>query len=221
MAKTDERIQADVLAQIQWNNRVDASDVKVTADEGRVILTGTVLSRAAWHAALASAQAVRGVREVENRLIVRYPSGRAMDDAQVRENAESLLAWDAALDASRIDVSVLSGIATLTGTVDSYWQKNRAEELLTNLTGIVDVSNKLETKPEKALEGTTVADAVRAALRRNVLVDEAEIDVEVDAGNVVLSGTVESVPARRAAMEAALFTEGVANVEDRLRVEPS
>ena len=66
---------------------------------------------------------------------------------------------------------------------------------------------------------------MRAALRRNPVVDAAAVNVIVDNGEVILSGEVDAWRERRAAEVAAASVAGVVELDDRLvvrhRLEPT
>ena len=49
-------------------------------------------------------------------------------DADIREDIESELAWSPFVDANEVTVSVENGVATLTGTVDTWAEYNAARE---------------------------------------------------------------------------------------------
>jgi osmotically-inducible protein OsmY len=78
--RTDERIKEDINDRLtdEWN--IDASDIDVTVNSGEVILTGFVRDRFQKRRAEDVAEAVRGVRHVENRIRV--------DATQSKNNAE-------------------------------------------------------------------------------------------------------------------------------------
>ena len=64
-------------------------------------------------------------------------------DERVKSDVEDMLTEDSWLDASDIQVSVQSGVVTLTGTVDSREAKRRAEDLADQVSGVRDVLNNL------------------------------------------------------------------------------
>jgi len=71
--RTDERIREDVCDRLMGYDRLDCSDIEVTAENGEVTLSGTVASRWAKHAAEDIAADVLGVKDVHNRLRVQSP----------------------------------------------------------------------------------------------------------------------------------------------------
>jgi osmotically-inducible protein OsmY len=68
---------------------------------------------------------------------------RDYDDERIRENLNNRLADDTDLDASDIEIGVNNGVVTLRGSVDSLWDKRRAEDIVKSAPGVRGVNNKL------------------------------------------------------------------------------
>ena len=68
---------------------------------------------------------------------------RDYDDKRIRKNVTDRLADDTDLDASDIEVGVDDGAVTLSGSVDSLWDKRRAEDIAKSVFGVRGVINKL------------------------------------------------------------------------------
>jgi osmotically-inducible protein OsmY len=66
--RTDDRIREDVCELLTQDPDVDASEITVEVQDGQVILTGTVDSRAAKWLAEDVAETVSGVKNVVNKL---------------------------------------------------------------------------------------------------------------------------------------------------------
>jgi osmotically-inducible protein OsmY len=69
--RRDERITEDINDRLTYDPYVDSSDVDVSVHSGDVILSGTVDARTSKHRIEDICESVSGVRNVENRLIVR------------------------------------------------------------------------------------------------------------------------------------------------------
>ena len=69
--RTDAQIQADVLAELKWEPRVQPNEIGVAVKDGVVTLTGTVDSYSKRYAAEQAAHRVRGVKAVANDIDVR------------------------------------------------------------------------------------------------------------------------------------------------------
>ena len=68
---------------------------------------------------------------------------RDYDDERIRKNVTDRMVDDTDLDASDIGVVVDDGAVTLSGSVDSLWDKRRAEDIAKSVCGVRGVNNKL------------------------------------------------------------------------------
>lgn len=220
-ARLDEDIKREVVEQLYWDARVDASKVEVRVDGGRVRLSGALPSQLARRAALLDAWDVAGVEHVEDAMSVIYPGGRdELTDDLLRENVLTALGWSPDLEGDTLDAQVLGGRVTLMGMVNAFWKKALAEEIVKGLRGVLDVANQLAVVPLHDMLDRTIAESVEAALARNALLDASGVTVEVHDGVVTLSGMADSPAAARLAYLAATYTPGVINVHNRLVVRP-
>ena len=81
--RTDTQIQADVLAELQWEPRVQPNEIGVAVKNGVVTLTGFVDSYTKRWAAETAAQRVRGVKAVANDIEVRLSSDNKKTDTDL------------------------------------------------------------------------------------------------------------------------------------------
>jgi len=218
----DERITADVVEQLVWDDRVDASTIAVTVDGGVVTLEGEVPTHTARWAAEECARLVTGVTSVNNALSVDVGTGSsqspALSDAEILLEAERALATSAALDGHSILLSVAAGWVTLDGSVNAYWKKTHAEQKVLDLRGVLGVTNKVAVVPTESVSDDVIAKGVMDAIERNAHVSLDDVEVSVVDGRVILDGVVPNGVAQVAAHNAARHTAGVQGVEDRLVV---
>jgi osmotically-inducible protein OsmY len=73
----------------------------------------------------------------------RGPKGYTRSDDRIREDINDRLTDDYALDASEIEVSVDGGDVVLSGTVDSRFDKRRAEDIAEMVSGVRNVENRV------------------------------------------------------------------------------
>ena len=71
--RSDERIRDEINERLTAHGLIDATDVECRVQDGAVMLTGFVDSRAAKRAAEDLAETVYGVRDVYNQLRIRSP----------------------------------------------------------------------------------------------------------------------------------------------------
>jgi osmotically-inducible protein OsmY len=216
---SDERIKKDVVDRLYWDNRVDASDVKVEVNDSKVTLTGTVPSYTARRAAITEALQVWGVQSIDAKLDVHYPTSVGLPtDEEIKDRIVNVIEWGSDVDAADVSVQVLEGLATLQGSVESCWQKQRAEELAAGVTGVRDIKNNLVVVPKKTSLDKAIADWILSALDRETYVDVDSVHVTVDKGSVHLEGTVPNRAGYVAAEESVKRTAGVTDVRNDLAI---
>jgi osmotically-inducible protein OsmY len=219
MKKTDSEIQQAVLTELQWDTRVEETDVGVEVDAGVVTLTGTVSSWAKKMAAQEAAHRVAGVLDVANDIQVKIPGSAGRTDTDIARSVRHALEWDVLVPEDRIRSTVSDGWVTLEGVVDYWNQRDDAENAICNLSGVRGVSNKIEITPSK-VDPTEVRKSIEDALERQAEREARRINIEVCEGRVTLSGSVHSWAEKEAVFGAAKGTPGVRSVEDRLEIKP-
>ena len=219
--RTDEAIKADVIDQMLWDDRIDASKISISVDDGEVILEGTVPSNLARWAATDAAEVVEGVRFVQNRLDLAQPTpsdATLPADAEIQSDVVRTLGMTPALDGQRVVPTVDSGWVTLDGSVDAYWKMVYAEDKVFDVRGVIGVTNKLTVVTTHRPDDEAIARDIVEALDRNENVRVDDIDVTVVDGRVMLDGVVPDTLTRSTAHGVAVRTRGVTEVDDRLVV---
>ncbi|HEX9800480.1 MAG TPA: BON domain-containing protein [Thermoanaerobaculia bacterium] len=147
--------------------------------------------------------------------------GEEASDAAITAKVKARLAADPDVKARRIDVDTLDGRVRLGGVVDSRTERAEAVRVASRTEGVLTVDNDLRvgdpTVGEK-LDDETLGVRVKAALIVEGSVKARDIDVDVVAGVVTLSGEVESREQKQKAAEIASRIEGVERVYNRLVV---
>jgi osmotically-inducible protein OsmY len=219
--KSDPQIQQDVLRELEWDPRVEATDVGVEVDHGVVTLTGTVSNWAKRHAAQEAAHQVAGVLDVANNIEVKVPNSPGVTDTDIARTVREALTWDVLVPDQRIRSTVAEGVVTLEGTVDFLSEREDAERAIRHLAGVRRVIDNISVLgPRVAATPATVREAIEAALARRAQREAHRIHVEVVGGQVTLSGRVRSWEEKRAVLGAAGYTGGVEVVDDRLTIDP-
>src|SRR4051812_38880320 len=131
---TDEGITSRIEEQLEGRWGDSSAKVEARTKEGAVILTGTVPTVAAREQAGEIAVNVRGVRSVENKIIVQ-PVARS--DEEIEKDVRATLAADPATSNARdVRVGVEDGVVTLSGRAWSWPLAELAAEAIGNIRGI-------------------------------------------------------------------------------------
>ncbi|MGD9031351.1 MAG: BON domain-containing protein [Desulfobacteraceae bacterium] len=126
---------------------VERHDISVSVINGTVHLYGTVDSLSERMAAEDLASRVKGVVEVENRVVVGHtvPDRGEKSDWEIKEDIESELSRDPFVDSDEVRVTVRDGVVTLTGTVYS-WTEHAAASANAYQGGALKVRNRLNVR---------------------------------------------------------------------------
>ena len=219
MTRPDAEILRDIQAQLMVDASIDADGLKVTVHDGVVHLTGVVTDYDAYQAAQKDAWIVRGVTGVVDQVRIEYPTDANMPtDSEIRNRVLNVLEWNPAIDAANIEVSVVNGEATLSGTVDAFWQKERAVNLAYTVAGVVRTNDNLEVALESRYADDQVRSDIIASFRRALFLDADRIDVAVRDGFVTLGGTVPDWHALRVAADLVCHLAGVRGIQSDITI---
>lgn len=142
-------------------------------------------------------------------------------DSQIQQDVLAELRWDPSIADAEIDVAVKSGVATLSGAMDSYAKKYAASRAAERVVGVKAIADELKVLLPGHLNrtDTELAHAVLNALNWDVEVPSDGISVRVDEGWVWIDGDVEW-PFQKAAAERAIrYLTGVRGVTNGLHSE--
>ena len=152
IAGSDEEVRDAIRDAFLYDPRVEVSQINIeVVTPGKVVdpvmvkfvtLTGTVDNLTAKWAAEEDARNTIGVSRVKNHLIV--TPGGGVSDSELMDSVEKALLADPDLGSFSFRLSILNGQVRLSGTVDSPSNKQRAEEIVAGVRGVVAVKNNLE-----------------------------------------------------------------------------
>jgi len=212
---SDHDVQALVREELEWTPDVDAAGVGVAVEDGVVTLSGEV--DALWEklAAANAARRVRGVSTVVNDLVVHRPAASATSEAATAKAVSRALRSSGDIPES-VQAELQDGTVTLTGRVGWDFERRAAERAMQHIRGVRHVVNLLSLAPHAVPADTE--ERIRAALDRDALLGGAAIEVSVDRGRVVLTGTVRSWAERSRAEHLAWRAPYVRSVDDFIDV---
>lgn len=142
--------------------------------------------------------------------------------SELQRDVQDELTWEPGLNVAEVGVSATDGVVTLTGHVDSYAEKLRAERAAKRVLGVHGVANDLVVKLPGASErdDTDIARAALDVLRWHTLIPEDRIQVVVKSGWVNLEGEVDWQYQRESAVKLVESLTGVRGVTNNVTVHP-
>jgi len=209
-AVKDENISNAIEAEYWTSPEVDANNVTVATNDGIVTLTGVVNNLLAKEHARMIAEGTVGVRAVVNQ--VKVLPGVSRTDDEVSQAVTQALLKDPATDSYEVNVSTKNGIVSLSGTVNSWQEKQLCSKVAKSVRGARGIENNIVVDFTLNRSDFEIKPEIEHRLANDVMVDDYLIDVEVKDGKAKLSGTVGSVAEKNRAISDA-WVGGVKKVD--------
>lgn len=137
--RSDEEIAVEILNVLKWNWEVPDSLIKVKVEDGWVTLEGDLHWNYQRQSVKKVVSNVEGVKGVTNYIKIKPET----NDEIEKKNIENALERNWAINDINIKVSVTGNKVTLNGKVESFYQKDEAERIAWNATGVSSVENNL------------------------------------------------------------------------------
>lgn len=214
--RSDASIRDAVLQELEWDPKINSSDIAVAVKDGVVTLSGFVSNYWELDAAEKATKRVYGVRGVANDLEVKLFWQRT--DPEIARHAVHALESHVSIPSDKIKVTVKNGRVLLEGTVDWEYQKKLAMAAVKKLRGVSGITNKIEVRPN--VSPAEVKSRIEEALRRSAELDARRITLEVEGSTVRLYGEVRSWAEKEEAERAAWTAPGTTKVENHIIVSP-
>ena len=230
MLQSDNEIKKAVEDTFSYDPRLLPGNIEVMVNNGTVSLTGSVTNLLAKNAAEDDARNTVGVLRVNNWVKVQplaYVLGGkelgsvniAFTDEDILEKVNQALEKSRYVTEDQVHASVFLGRVYLTGTVESFFEKDKAEEIEKKKKGVIDVKNNIVVYlglPES--EDWEILQDIQDELFWSPFVDENQVSVSVKDGTAYLSGEVDTVLERTKAVENA-YEGGAKTVINYLTVK--
>ena len=217
LIKDDEAIEQTILDAWLLDPRIEIFDPSVNVKNGTASLRGSVSTLQAKMSAEQDAKNTIGVFRVKNFLKVRPTEPRT--DQEIADDIRAAITRDPFLERMGLSVSVFSGVAYLTGAVDNTFQKTHAENLVSQMPGVVEVLNRLRVPSiHQDKDDREILEDIQDELWWSPFIDSEKIHVNVEDGLVTLTGTVNSWREKQIAGENAREGGAIA-VKNKLAVK--
>lgn len=215
--KSNEDLQKNVVAAINWEPLLQAAEIGVMAIDGVVTLTGSVNTYAKKAEAEQAARNVTGVKTVVENIHVVCDASEKRTDAQIIMAIVSAFKWHWDIPTEKISVIVENGWVFLTGELEWNYQKEAAKTAISNLIGITGITNNISiTNSSKDI--IELKD-IEMAIERNGTINNKDITIDIFDSVVTLRGHVDSWHQKSEAGRIAWNAPGVKQVQNDLYVD--
>lgn len=180
-AENDARIESGFKQTWVYNAYLKDGDINIDSEAGVVTLTGTVKNASEKPMAQHVAEALPGVRSVDNRLLVSGDPIPEDSDAWIRSKVKAMLLFHRNVSASKTEVDVVNGIVTLRGEASNSAQKDLTAEYAKDVQGVKDVTNEMTVAAAPVAPDASVTTTTTETTLDSVtdLIDDASITAQV------------------------------------------
>lgn len=142
-------------------------------------------------------------------------------DTILQQKVQDALHWDSLLKHSEIGVSAEDGIVTLTGFVDSYAKKLKAESIVKDIKGVLALVEKIEVKfgVEGAVTDVEIANQVVNAIKWNWEIPNDVIKVQVENNWVTLEGALQWNYQRETVKNLVNNVSGIRGINNKMTIK--
>lgn len=145
-------------------------------------------------------------------------AGEHIDDSWIHTKVKGAMVGHGS---SGVNVEVYDGVVQLAGFLTGKGNKQNLINAASGVTGVKSVSDKLQVVEGDRSAGRVIDDNTVTARVKASLIDVklAGVNVEVNRGNVLLSGFVDSDDVRQKAIKTAKAQDGVVDVIDGMDIK--
>ncbi len=213
---TDQENAEAIRMVLDYDSRVSPFKIHVAVSNGSVTLQAQVPFLSIKREAEKDANYTVGVLSGHNQLTVQGAS--SLTDQKIRTRIQALFSRHPVLEKFSFHVSVRKGTIVLGGTVNSMYERNLAEHVVSKIRGVESIHNHIvfSTKEEEKTDWEIQLD-IENQIWWSTSLSEQDIVATVQDGKAILTGSVEYDLQRLIAEQQALEA-GASVVMNRLRV---
>ncbi len=141
--KSNVELKINVLNALKSNEFLLDECIGVSANDGLIVLTGTVDNYIKKIEAVDAVQRIEGVKSVIDNIEIQYGGLPKISDAEIAFIVLNAINWNWNVPYLKIAVTVLKGQVTLTGEVQGNFKKEVAEEIIMNIAGVKSIINNI------------------------------------------------------------------------------
>ncbi|MEA2070172.1 MAG: BON domain-containing protein [Asgard group archaeon] len=218
---TDKELKNEIIKQLDWDSRIDASKIDLEVKNGEVKVNGT--SSCLFDNSIINKEILKieGVKKVNNNLDIMCLADEIPTDDDIKDDIETLLKIDSKIDESKIEIDVNRGVVYIKGNTDSLFQKKEIEDSVYRVNGVRGVTNELAVLLTTKKEDKEIAEKITHYIKKNLLAKLDQIDLSVEDGVVSLEGCVPHWQVYYDIDDFVKVTNGVKSFENSMKIKPS
>jgi len=227
-SETDDRIETSFKKTYVYKTYLKDENIKISSKDGVVTLAGTVADDSHKPMAQDTAEALPGVKSVDNQIEVTGERVVENSDTWISLKVKGALVYHHNVNAHKTEVFVKEGVVTLKGEAASQAQKELTAEFAKDIDGVKAVKNEMTVaaspeKPDQTV-GETIDDAsITAQVKMSLLSHRStsvlNTKVTTTNGVVALGGKVKNAAEKDLVTKLVTDIDGVKSVVNNMTIE--
>lgn len=216
----DDRIESSFKKSYAYKTYLTEENIKITSKEGVVTLSGDVLDESHKPMAQDVAEALPGVKSVENTIVIKNDKS----DTWLKMKVQSALLFHSNVDAGNTNIFVKDGIVTLKGKAQSPAQKELTTEYAKDVEGVKAVKNEMTISKAKDTIGEKIDDAsITAQVKMTLMMHSStgviRTSVTTNNGVVSIGGKARNEAEKDLVTKLSEDVQGVNSVINKMTIE--
>jgi hyperosmotically inducible periplasmic protein len=224
-SETDDRIESSFKSSFVYKTYLKDEHIKISSKDGVVTLTGSVANESHKPMAQDTAEALPGVKSVNDRIEITGDRPSENSDTWVSMKVKSALVFHRNVNAHKTEVYVKQGIVTLKGEADTQAQKELTGEFAKDVEGVKGVDNEMtvattapksdQTAGEK-MDDASITAQVKGSLLSHRSTSVLNTKVSTTDGVVTLGGTAKNAAEKDLVTKLVTGIDGVKSVVNNM-----
>ncbi|AOO65062.1 putative periplasmic lipoprotein, OsmY-like [Sulfurospirillum halorespirans DSM 13726] len=221
----DDQIESSFKKSFVFKTYLKDEHIKIASKEGVVTLSGEVFDDAHKPMAGNTAEAITGVKSVDNQIVIREDRLPENSDTWIRMKVQTALVFHSNVSASKTEVSVKNGVVTLKGEAESSAKKELTTQYAKKVEGVKSVINnmklsKSETMGEK-IDDASITAQVKMTLLLHSSTSAIRTSVTTKDGVAMVSGKAQNAAEVDLVTKLVEDVDGVIGVVNTMSIDAS
>lgn len=227
-SETDERIESSFLNSFVYKTYLAEEQIKISSVDGAVTLSGTVLVDIHKSMAGDTAEALPGVKSVDNSIKITESHPDEYSDMWLGMKVKATLLYHRNVSGTNTIVDANEGTVTLTGEAANQAQIDLTTKYAQDVTGVDKVKNEMtvvaapivaEKTWAEAIDDASITAQVKGALMLNRSTSALKTKVVTNDGRVTISGEAQNAAEKDLVVELVSDIHGVKSIVNDMTVK--
>lgn len=221
----DDQIKSSFKKSFVYKTYLKDEHIKITSKEGAVTLSGEVFDDAHKPMAGNTAEAITGVKSVDNKIVIREDRLPENSDTWIRMKVQTALVFHSNVSASKTEVTVKNGVVTLKGEASSSAKKELTTQYAKEVEGVKSVINNMKlAKPEsmgEKMDDASITAQVKMTLLLHSSTSAIRTSVTTKDGVAMVSGKAQNAAEVDLVTKLVEDVDGVIGVVNTMSIDAS